>query len=156
MASAVTTSSPVLPTMAERPGAAVVIYDGDCRFCQGQVARLNRFDWGRHLAFVSLHDPVVAQRWPDLTYEQLMEQMWVIAPDGRRYGGASALRYLSRHLVPLWPICPLLHIPGTLGLWRTLYKQVAIRRYQLAGKNSCDSDACSIHFGTTRNTPQRS
>ncbi len=85
-----------LPTIAERPDASVVIFDGDCRFCQGQVRRLARFDLGKSLAFVSLHDPEVARRYPDLSHEQLMEQMYVVARgSGRRYGGADAFRSRS-------------------------------------------------------------
>ena len=33
-----------LPTPTQRPDAAVVIYDGNCRFCTAQVRRLKRRD----------------------------------------------------------------------------------------------------------------
>ena len=56
----------------------MVIYDGKCVFCQKQVRNLRKFDGGDRLAFVSLHDPLVAERYPDLTYEQMMDQMYVI------------------------------------------------------------------------------
>lgn len=124
---------------------ATVIYDGLCKFCTGQIDNLRRIGGNKKLRFVSLHDPEVAKNYPDLTYDQMMEQMWVIAPDGRRFGGADALRYLSTYLPLLWPIAPFLHIPGTRGLWRWAYKQIAKRRYKIAGKNCDDGGTCSLH-----------
>jgi predicted DCC family thiol-disulfide oxidoreductase YuxK len=52
---------------------------------------------------------------------------------------------LSRRLPLLWPLAPLLHLPGTARLWRWMYRQVARRRYRLGGR-SCESDACSVHL----------
>lgn len=126
--------------------ADVVIYDGQCNFCKSQVNNLRRLDrWGNRLSFLSLHDPRVAQRYPDLSHEELMEQMYVIDQSGRQHGGADAVKYLSRRLPLLWIVAPILHIPGTAKLWRWAYKQVAKRRYRLAGK-SCENDVCSIHL----------
>ncbi|MCG8653679.1 MAG: DUF393 domain-containing protein [Pirellulales bacterium] len=123
-----------------------MIYDGECNFCRSQVAKLHRFDrGGQKLAFISLHDPRVAQRYPDLSHQQLMDQMYVVDRAGRRHGGADAVKYLSRRLPLLWIIAPILHIPGTARLWRWMYRQVARRRYRLAGRN-CENDSCSIHF----------
>jgi predicted DCC family thiol-disulfide oxidoreductase YuxK len=124
----------------------VVIFDGDCNFCRSQVRNLSRLDWGgNRLSFISLHDPRVAERYPDLSHDQLMEQMYVIDRKGRRHGGADAVRYLSRRLPLLWIVAPILHIPGTARLWRWLYQQVAKRRYKLAGKD-CKDDVCSVHL----------
>ncbi|MBW3598347.1 MAG: DUF393 domain-containing protein, partial [Planctomycetes bacterium] len=124
------TQSAKLPTLDEHPGADVVIYDGHCRFCTSQVRKLARWDGRNRLVFVSLHDARVAERYPDLTHEQMMEQMYVVTPDGRRYGGAAAFRYLTRRLPKFWPLAPLLHIPLSLPLWQWTYRQVARRRYR--------------------------
>ncbi|MFM7974458.1 MAG: thiol-disulfide oxidoreductase DCC family protein [Pirellula sp.] len=125
---------------------SVVLYDGHCNFCIAQVANLRRFDVFHRLEFVSLHEPAVAKLYPDLTHEQLMEQMWVIAPNGKRYAGAYSFRYLSCLLPMFWPLAPMLHFPGLMPLWSYLYKEVAKRRYRIAGRN-CDEGTCSIHAG---------
>lgn len=135
-----------LPSPTERPQADIVIYDGHCNFCRSQVERLARWDSPRRLSFLSLHDPEVADRFPELTHERLMREMVVVDQQGRSYGGAAAFRYLSLHLPRLWVLAPLMHIPFSLPLWQALYRQVAKRRYWLAGKRTCDSDACSLHF----------
>ena len=124
----------------------VVIYDGECNFCRSQVAKLRRLDFGgNRLSFLSLHDPRVAERYPDLSHDELMEQMYVIDRSDRRHGGADAVKYLSRRLPLLWVAAPILHIPGTARLWQWMYKQIAKRRYKLAGK-SCENDVCSVHL----------
>lgn len=137
-----------LPTLEERPDADVVIYDGHCRFCTAGAEKLNRWDSRNRLAFISLHDPSVAERWPDLTHDRLMEEMVVVDHRGRRHGGAAAFRYLTTVLPRLHILAPLLHIPFTLPLWQWGYRQVAKRRYQIAGKTGggCDDEGCKIHF----------
>lgn len=137
-----------LPTPAERPEADIVIYDGQCKFCTGQVQNLASWDSKGRLAFLSLHDPEVAKRFPDLTYDQLMEEMYVVDREGNRYGGAAAFRYLTTRLPRLYVLAPLMHIPFTMPLWRWGYKQIAKRRYAIAGKSAdaCDDGACKVHF----------
>lgn len=124
-----------------------MIYDGHCRFCTSGAERLHRWDGSGRLAFVSLHDPLVVERWPDLTHEMLMEEMYVVDPQGGRHAGAAAFRYLTRLLPRLWILAPLLHIPFSLPLWQWGYRQIAKRRYQLAGKtDACADGACKVHF----------
>lgn len=130
----------------ERPNADIVIYDGHCRFCTGQVERLARWDRRGRLAFLSLHDGRVSRLCPDLSHEQLMEQMYVMPPTGKRYGGARAVRYLSRRLPRLWLVAPLLHLPGSLPLWQWAYLAVAKRRYRLGHPDTCPDGSCDVHL----------
>lgn len=137
-----------LPSPAENPDADVVIYDGHCKFCTGQVQNLARWDnSGHRLAFLSLHDPLVAKRYPDLTYDQLIEQMYVVDRAGKRHAGADAFRYLTTRLPRLYPLAPLMHIPFLMPLWRWGYRQIAKRRYSM-GKtaDACANDACKVHL----------
>jgi predicted DCC family thiol-disulfide oxidoreductase YuxK len=134
-----------LPTPDERPGADVVVYDGQCGMCRSQIRRLARWDRGGRLAFLSLHDPEVARRYPDLRHDDLMREMVVVDRADRRHWGASAVRYLSRRLPRLWWLAPLLHIPGSLPLWRWLYRWVARHRYWFGGQVACDDGSCSLH-----------
>src|SRR4051812_27268259 len=101
---------------------AAVLYDGDCAFCRKSVALLRRLDWGRSLAFVNsresdhplLRDPAVAQA-------PLLEEMHVLTPDGQGlYHGFGALRWLAWRLPLLWPIAPLLYVPGIPALGQRL------------------------------------
>lgn len=134
-----------LPLPAESPHADIVIYDGHCRFCTSSVRWLHKFARGQ-LAFLSLHDEEVARRFPELTHDQMMEEMFVVDQAGTAYGGAAAFRYLTRRLPLLWILAPLLHIPFSLGLWKFLYRQFAQRRYRWGRTDSCESGSCDIHF----------
>jgi predicted DCC family thiol-disulfide oxidoreductase YuxK len=134
-----------LPSPTERPDADVVLYDGDCRICTTQIARLPWWDCQGKLAYLSLHDPEVARRYPDLTHEMLMRDMYIVDRAGERHRGAAAIRYLSRRLRRLWWLAPVLHIPFSLPVWQWLYRQIADRRYRFGRVSDCDGDACSLH-----------
>ncbi len=140
---------PPLPTPDERPGADVVIYDGNCRICTAQVRKLPWWDCQQRLAYLSLHDPKVGRRYPDLTHDALMRDMYIVDHRGRRHRGAAAIRYLSRRLRRLWWLAPVLYIPGSLPLWQWLYRQVANRRYRFGRTGvhgaDCDDGACQLH-----------
>lgn len=129
-------------TVHAKPDRDTVLYDGRCRFCRSQIALLRRLSLGRSLEYISLHEPVVAERFPELTHDDLMRQMYVVDPQGRAHGGAEAVRYLSRRLPLLWPLAVPLHIPGSLPLWKRLYAFVARHRLAIAG--SCDDGTCRI------------
>jgi predicted DCC family thiol-disulfide oxidoreductase YuxK len=135
-----------LPTPEERPGSDVVIYDGQCKFCSAQVRKLAWWDCRKRLSYISLHDPEVAKRYPDLTHEMLMEQMYVVDRDGQRHGGAAAFRYLTRRLRRLWWLMPVMHIPFSLPLWQFIYRFIAKHRYWFGKVEQCDSDSCNVHF----------
>ena len=132
---------------AVRPDADLIIYDGKCRFCRAQVERLARWDRSGRLAFISLHDPRVAERFPDLSHEQLMEDMYLIDRQGRRYRGAAALRYLSRHLRPLWlgrscaaHSLQLARLAVTVSTWSP---NVVTSWGKL---EECDDGTCHVHY----------
>lgn len=140
-----TIAVPPLPTPDERPQAEVVIYDGHCRICTAQIRRLAAWDAGGRLAYLSLHDAETARRYPDLSHEALMQDMYVVDQRGLRHRGAEAVRFLSRRLPRLWWLAPLLHLPGTLPLWQWCYRQVAKRRYRFGRIESCDDGSCRLH-----------
>ncbi len=143
-----------LPSPLTAPKADLVIYDGTCNFCSSQVRNLSRFDGKNRLAFVSLHDPFVAEQITDLSHQQLMEQIFLIPNhDGeysdRRLGGAAAIKYLTLRLPKLWILAPLFHVPFTGSLQQWVYRQIAKRRYKIAGKKEdpCDDQGtCDLHF----------
>lgn len=127
---------------ATKPDRDTVLYDGACRFCRGQIALLRRLDPCRRLTFTSLHEPSVAEDFPELSPEDLHARMYVVDRAGQARGGAEAVRYLSRRLPLLWPLAVPLHVPGSLPLWQALYGFVARNRYRIAGR--CADGTCRI------------
>lgn len=131
--------------MNESKKQDIVLYDGQCNFCRSQISTLRRLDGRQRLKFVSLHDPDVATTYPNLTFEQLMAEMWIVTPEGKQYGGAYAVRHLTRRLPILWPVAPLMHIPFTMPIWSFLYRLVAKYRYKIAGRDCDEGGTCSLH-----------
>jgi predicted DCC family thiol-disulfide oxidoreductase YuxK len=131
---------PVVTTT--RPQHDTVFYDGHCRFCRGQIATLRRLDLAGSLRFISLHDPVVARDFPELEPEALLQEMHVVDASGHARAGADAVRYLSRKLPVLWPLAVPLHVPGSMPIWRAIYRLIARNRYRLAGR--CDEGTCRL------------
>jgi predicted DCC family thiol-disulfide oxidoreductase YuxK len=133
-----------------RPGAGarktVVLYDGWCEFCRRSIDLLRRLDWLGRLDYRDARDP--AQRpagEPALDPARLLEEMHVVPPDGHRvYHGFAALRHLAWRLPPLWPVAPLLYVPGVLWLGQRLYLWVARNRFRLV---PCHGGVCSVRPG---------
>lgn len=134
----------LLPLPADRPGADVVIYDGRCKFCTASVERLARWDRRGRLAFLSLHDPEVARRWPELSHDELMQYLYLCTADGRKLRGAEAFKHLSTRMPALYWMAPALHIPGLMPLWQACYRAFAKRRYRFGRIESCEDGGCRL------------
>ena len=133
------------------PTRDTVLYDGQCRFCRSQIAILKALSLGHRLDCISFHTGKASELFPEISHDQLMQQMYVVDPHGRARGGADAVRYLSRQIPLLWPLALLLHIPGSLPLWRKLYAFIA--RYRLSIAGSCSDGECRLPPHDTSDTP---
>jgi len=118
-----------LPDPDDHPNADVVIYDHSCRICRTTVAWLNRLDGRDRVAYLPLQDERVGRRYEDLSRSELEKHVYVIDVKGQRWSGAAAVRRLSRKIPALWPLVPLLHLPGSMPIWNWLYKQISRRRH---------------------------
>lgn len=121
---------------------AQVLYDGACAFCRRSIAILQKLDWLRAFRYVNVRDaeqPLL--REPAIAAAPLLEQMHVLTPSGRLYGGYAALRWLAWRTPLLWPAAPLLYLPGVAQLGDRAYRWVARHRFQLV---PCQHGACEI------------
>lgn len=133
-----------LPSPSDRPSADVVIYDGECKFCTASVERLARFDRRGQLSFISLHDPQVARRWPELSYDDLMQYIYLCTADGRKFHGAEVFKYLSTRLPQFYLLAPVMYLPGLMPLWQVFYRTFAKHRYRFGRIESCTDGSCKI------------
>jgi predicted DCC family thiol-disulfide oxidoreductase YuxK len=142
MASTAQTVPSAPSSRGERPKAQV-LYDGQCPLCLKSVAWLKRLDWRKRLAYVNVREPGrVPPRDPPLDPKRLLEEMHLITPDGRHvYHGFGAFRWLAWRLPPLWPLAPLLYLPGVPALGQRLYLWVARNRYRLV---PCHDGVCEL------------
>ncbi len=123
-----------------RAGGYVVLYDGDCGFCTKWRDRMSRRDREGRIEWLSVHDPSVASRFPDLDREDAMRQMYVYAPDGTVHKGSEGWMELFRFLEGLSFMVALGRLPGMRFVMRRVYGFIAGRRYRL----SCAGAACRL------------
>ena len=108
----------------------VFYYDGGCGFCRSVMAVLSRLDiCGRvtWAPYQSLRTPPDGLTWEDLEQSAYLETGET--EQGGLHEGFQAFRRLTLLLPPLWPLAPLLWLPGVPALGTGLYRWVAGNRY---------------------------
>ena len=119
-----------------------LLYDGTCRFCTAQAARLRRMGRGR-VAVESAYAPGVRERFPMVPQEGVMGEIKLVDADGQVLGGAAAIFRTLEHgggilgalayLYRLWPIRPI----ADAG-----YRVIARNRYRISGR--CEDGSCDV------------
>lgn len=122
---------------------ALVLFDGDCAFCQHSVRWLRRFDWRGRLEFVNVREsenPLL--QGVAVEPARLLEEMHVVPPGSKNvYHGFGALRWMAWRLPPLWPLAPFMYLPLVPWLGQKAYLWVARNRFRLV---PCQGNVCSI------------
>jgi predicted DCC family thiol-disulfide oxidoreductase YuxK len=127
---------------------AVVLFDGNCRFCTAQARRLTR-RFPKTLVAENFQDAAVLGRYEarGVTYERCMKEMQLVAPGGRVYGGAEAVARILIRAVPVLGLGAFFYyVPGVRQITNALYRMVAKYRYRIAAKKEpCKDGTCSLH-----------
>jgi predicted DCC family thiol-disulfide oxidoreductase YuxK len=116
----------------------LIIFDGDCGFCQKWIQRIMKWDRFNQFEYVSLQTP---EKWkiraPHLTEEHLKQAMYAISPDHTIFVGFDAFRHISQGIPALLWLKWLSHIPGVPWIGRHVYAWIATNRFRLGGTVSC-------------------
>jgi predicted DCC family thiol-disulfide oxidoreductase YuxK len=122
----------------------VVLFDGGCPICRRTVRTLRRLDWFGRLQFADATNPRNRERVaPGLSESDALQQMYVVEPGGRRYGGYDAQVRLARELPALWPFWMVGGLPGVRQIGMAVYRYVAANRER---QGRCSDDLCSPPF----------
>jgi len=122
---------------------ALVLYDGQCAFCNQSVRWLKRLDWFGRLEFADARHPeaIIAAGAP-VEPSRLLEEMHLLTPgEGRVYRGFAAFRWIAWRLPPLWFLAPFMYVPGVPTLGQRLYLWIARNRFQLV---PCHGGICTL------------
>ena len=139
------------PRTTSPPGRYVILYDGQCRFCDAGSRQLLRMARRGAIDRVDFQQPGALDPFPGLTHDACMKQMYLVAPDGRLYAGfeAAVRAVVTRRVIG--GIAYVYYVPGVRQLCDWLYRWIAARRYRLlvkkAAAGECESGACAVHFG---------
>jgi predicted DCC family thiol-disulfide oxidoreductase YuxK len=123
---------------AARPDAPpfVFYYDGDCGFCTRSVRILQRLDWRRRVRWVpyqSLETAPDGLSWDDFQREAYIDR------GGRLESGFFAFRRLTLLLPPLYPLAPVVCLPGVSVVGSAIYRLVARNRGRLTAEG-CETE----------------
>jgi predicted DCC family thiol-disulfide oxidoreductase YuxK len=137
------TTAPSTDTASRSARRGQVLYDGLCPLCLRSVALLRRLDWLGRLTYVNARDMEhLPSSEAGLDPDLLLQEMHVLTPDGRRlYHGFAALRWIAWRLPLLWPVAPLLYIPGVPQLGQRVYLWIARNRFRLV---PCHGGVCML------------
>lgn len=114
-------------------GDIAVLYDGICRLCRRSMFTLQILDPLRRLKPVDFRNPAERSATaPELKLEDLDRALHIKLQDGSTRQGFFAFRTLCWHLPVLWPLVPLLYIPGVAPVGELIYSQIAARRDKCA------------------------
>jgi predicted DCC family thiol-disulfide oxidoreductase YuxK len=112
------------------PGKLAILYDGSCEMCRASLDGIRQFDNSGNMEPLDLHHEEVRAQFPDLTQENLLEELHAVDESGRVFRGARAIneilrrqRGLKGYLAYLW------YVPGYAWLADRQYKRIAASRY---------------------------
>ena len=115
--------------------------NGAAYVSQHITAVLRRLDWLGQVSYADARGPA-PDGAPPLDRGRPLEEMHVLTPDRRRaFAGFAAFRWLAWRLPLLWPVLPLLYLPGADELGQRAYLWVARNRFQLV---PCHGGVCAM------------
>ncbi|HEX3146548.1 MAG TPA: DUF393 domain-containing protein [Gemmataceae bacterium] len=122
---------------------AVVLYDGDCPMCRKTTSILRRLDWLHRLQFHNCRDAAhIPANAAHLDPERMTQEMHVLLPNRRTaLSGFRAVRWIAGRLPVMWPLYPLLFVPGMARLGQRAYLWIARNRFHLV---PCHDGVCTI------------
>jgi predicted DCC family thiol-disulfide oxidoreductase YuxK len=137
------------PELAASSGArGWVLFDGECSFCRGWVARVEPVLRPRGFVFLPLQTPWV-RAFFNLPEEVLLSEMRVVLRTGESFGGADAVIELGKSVWWARPLVALAHLSGAKALLRASYRAIAARR-------QCLSGGCGLGPLTDQGNPENS
>ncbi|MCG3178156.1 MAG: hypothetical protein BIFFINMI_00479 [Phycisphaerae bacterium] len=135
------TQATTIPHRADA-GRPVVVYDGDCAFCRGQVDRMRRRDPGGIFEYVPRCQERLEERFRQIVEGDFNSGMRLIEPDGRVYVAADAVFHIARRLRGWRRLAWLYRVPLLHALFRWGYALVAKNRHRLA--RGCEEGTCKL------------
>jgi predicted DCC family thiol-disulfide oxidoreductase YuxK len=122
---------------------AVILFDGECPMCRQTTAILRRLDWLKKLRFHNCRDTAgIPANSAHLEADRMIAEMHVLAADRKSaLSGYRAVRWICGRVPVLWPLYPLMFVPGMPKLGQRIYLWIARNRFQLV---PCRDGVCTI------------
>jgi predicted DCC family thiol-disulfide oxidoreductase YuxK len=126
-------------------GRALLLYDGKCNFCLASVKRLRILDVFGWIDPLDFHlQPDLSTLHPSLTAARCHNEMVLLESHGKVSGGFNAFRRLCLKLPLLWPLIPLVYLPGARAAGSGIYRWIAVNRFRLHAGEKCEANQCGL------------
>ena len=118
-----------------------VLFDGGCPVCRRTVRALHRVDWLSRLQFADATDAARRERLaPGLSEADILVEMYVVDPAGRRFGGYDGFLRIARVIPVMWPFLLVGNLPGFRQLGHAVYRTIAANRVR---RGRCTDEFCT-------------
>ena len=123
----------------------IVIYDGDCGFCQSTVNVIKKSDWLNKFTFVPFQqEDWVLKKYSELTKEMCEKEIYLVIDketNKKYYGGYDAFKRMTLFLPVTLLISRFFFLPGVTNLGRIIYRLIAENRHKIKiGELTCKID----------------
>ena len=132
----------------------VVVYDGECRFCNWSVRRIQRLDKRGQFECVPRQAQGIELRFPKLADSDFNTGLRLIIEADEIYVGADAVYEIYRRMPPFELLTWLYRVPGLHALFGAAYAFIARNRHRL-GRVQCDAEACAVPYGARQAAPNK-
>ena len=118
-----------------------VLFDGGCPVCRRTARTLHRLDWLKRLQFADATDAARRERLaPGLAEADILVEMFVVDPAGRRFGGYDGFLRIARVIPLMWPFLLIGSVPGIRQLGHAMYRTIAAKRVR---RGRCTDEFCA-------------
>lgn len=119
--------------MSDHPAKPVVIYDGGCNICAGNLKWLYRLDTFKKFEALPYQTERLTEIFPGLRIEECQKSMHLAFPNGKIYTGSDAFREVFLRMPLMFPVGLVMWLPPVAWLLRRLYPILARNRYRIGG-----------------------
>lgn len=114
----------------------IVLFDGECNFCDRSIQFIFKRDPKGHFRFASLQSEKGKALLHEYGLENIGMSSMVLIKNGQAYTKSGAALRIAKHLSGLWPVLVIfLAVPPFIRNF--VYDQIAKRRHRLA-KEKCE------------------
>jgi lipase maturation factor 1 len=115
-------------SVAMPPSKPLLVFDGDCNFCQLWIRRWQQMT-GDAVDYLPSQDPGIARQFPEIPPERFQTSVQLIESDGTVYSGAEAVfRTLAKAPNRQWPLRAYQNAPWIAAITEAAYHFVAEHR----------------------------
>ncbi len=123
----------------------VIVYDGECRFCQWSIRRIQRLDSLDQFEYLPRQAEGVEARFPRLAESDFNTGLRFVVDGGDIRVGADAVYEIYRRIPRFRPVAWLYRVPVLHQVFRMCYALIARNRHWF-GRVACDTEACDAPY----------